>query len=156
MQALVVYYSRTGCTRKVANELSKELGCDIEEIADNEDRSGPMGFLKSGRQAKSKEIIEIQPVRKDPSQYDMVIIGTPVWAMFMSSPVRAYIHENKDRLKKVAFFITLGNIGAEQALKDLSEFCGKEAVATLTVTTRDLSKGYYMDNLKKFTENIKE
>ncbi|MBE3088681.1 MAG: flavodoxin family protein, partial [Actinobacteria bacterium] len=42
---LVVYYSRTGTTRKVAEYITKQLGADMEEIIDMKKRSGIWGFL---------------------------------------------------------------------------------------------------------------
>ena len=66
MKALVVYYSRTGHTKKVGDELVKALPCDVEEIVDTANRSGPVGWLKSGRQAGA-ELTKLKPVKKDPA-----------------------------------------------------------------------------------------
>ena len=44
MRSLVVYYSRTGVTKKVAEAISRKLGSDVEEIIDQRDRSGPKGY----------------------------------------------------------------------------------------------------------------
>lgn len=41
MKILIVFYSRTGTTRKVAHELQKSLKADIEELFDK-NRSGPI------------------------------------------------------------------------------------------------------------------
>jgi len=54
MRALVVYYSRTGHTKKVGDGIAKELQCDSEELIDTVNRSGPIGWLNSGRQAMRK------------------------------------------------------------------------------------------------------
>lgn len=155
MRALVVYYSRTGHTKMVADQISKGLQCDAEELFDNVNRSGPIGFLKSGREASSRKLIELKPIQKDPAQYDLVIIGTPVWASNMSSPIRAYISENKSKFKEVAFFVTLGNTGAEKAIKEMEELCGKRAEATVAVKAKDLSKGSYVESINKFVGEVK-
>lgn len=52
---LVVYYSRTGATRKVAEYITKQLGADMEEIIDMKKRSGIWGFLIGGRDALRKK-----------------------------------------------------------------------------------------------------
>ncbi|OPY25352.1 MAG: flavodoxin [Methanocella sp. PtaU1.Bin125] len=155
MRALLVYYSRTGHTRKIAEEITKELQCDMDEIIDTVNRSGAGGFMTCGRQATKKELTKILPPKKDPSQYDVVIIGTPVWALTMSSPVRTYIVENKDKLKKVAFFITFGGFGAESTFHDLEDLCGKAASGTLAINTPSLKEGNYLDGVKQFSEIIK-
>lgn len=155
MQALVVYYSRGGNTRKVAEELSKELKCDIEEIQDTVNRSGPIGWLNSGRQASTKALTKLQPIKNDPAKYDLVIIGTPVWAAHVSTPVRTYITDNKDKLKKVAFLVTEGSRGDDTTVKDMEEISGKKAAGTLVVKVAEIKKGEYADKVKKFADSIK-
>lgn len=154
MQALVVYYSRTGNTRLVAGEIVKELKCDSEEILDTVNRAGPVGWLQSGRQAMSKELTKLQPIQKDPANYDLVIIGTPVWAANVSTPVRTYIAENKDKLKKVAFFITEGSKGEENTIKEMEALSGKKAAATLVVTVKEIKIGDYTEKLKRFVQSL--
>ena len=78
MKALVVYYSRKGRTKKVAETISNIISCDIEEIADTKDRTGLLGYIHSGRQAMKKKLTAIKNTEKEPSKYDLVIIGTPV------------------------------------------------------------------------------
>jgi flavodoxin len=155
MQALVVYYSRTGHTRKVGEEIAKELSCDVEEIVDTVNRSGPIGYIYSGKQASMKELTKLQPLKKDISTYDIVIIGTPVWAATMSTPIRTFIVENKDKIKMAAFFITLGGMAADTTLKDLEGLYGKKPRATLVVNAPDLKSGAYADALKKFAGELR-
>ena len=109
MRTLVVYYSRTGTTRKVAESISHELGSDMEEITENRGRSGIFGFLRSGMEAYTRRIPKINKATHDPTQYDLVLIGSPVWSYNMSSPVRAYIVQNRQGFKAVGFFVTSSN-----------------------------------------------
>ena len=67
MKMLVVFYSRTGNTRKVAEELEKVLECDMEEIIDTKNRSGSLGYLRSGRDAMNRKLTVLQDVINDPS-----------------------------------------------------------------------------------------
>jgi flavodoxin len=155
MQVLVVYYSRTGHTKKIGDDIAKELGCDTEEIIDTVNRSGPIGWLNSGRQAMNKELTRLKPIQKDPAGYDLVIVGTPIWSFDVSVPVRTYLTENKDKLKKVAFFCTEGNRGDDTAFKTMGELCDKKPAGTLAVMVKDISEGNYGDMVKKFVEVIK-
>ncbi len=154
MKALVVYYSRTGKTKIVADELIKALQCDVEEIVDTVNRSGPLGWLNSGRQAGSGALTKLEPVKKDPSQYDLVIIGTPIWARHVSTPVRTYLTENKEKFKNLAFYCTEGSTGSETAFKEMGEIAGKQPKVTLTITTADL-KGGFAEKVKKFAGGLK-
>jgi flavodoxin len=155
MQALVAYYSRTGHTKKVGEEIAKELQCDVEELADTVDRSGPSGFIISGREGMQKSLTKLKPLQKDPAKYDIVIIGTPVWSLNMSSPTRTYMAENKDRFRKVAFFCTEGTVGEETTFKDMAKVSGKKPEATLAIKARDISRGSYPDKVKKFAMELK-
>ena len=155
MRALVVYYSRTGYTKKVAEELAKAMQCDAEEIIDTVNRKGPIGFMNSGRQAGNKSLTKLQPIAKDPSQYDLVIVGTPVWARHVSTPVRTYLAENKDRLKNVAWFCTEGSTGSEATFADMEEVAGKKPKATLTIVTADMKSGSYAEKAKQFAGSLK-
>ncbi|WP_430650081.1 flavodoxin family protein, partial [Bradyrhizobium liaoningense] len=73
---LVVYYSRTGTTRKVAQSLSAALSCDSEEITEAGSRKGIFGYLRSAVEARRQIPSRIAATVRDPSLYDLVVIGT--------------------------------------------------------------------------------
>lgn len=154
MKTLVVYYSRTGTTKKIARDIRKEFNCDIEEIIDTKDRNGPLGYLMAGKDATLKKLTKIR-TKKDPSKYDLIIIGTPVWAFTMSSPVRTYISAFRDKFKKIALFCTMGGSGDEKTLKDMEILAKKFAKAKLSLKTLDVQNNNYMDKLKKFIKELK-
>ena len=104
MKTLIVYYSRTNVTKGIAEKLQKELDCDIEEITDDGKYNGKLGFLKGGMNASMGRSSDINPITKNPADYDLVIIGTPVWASNMAAPVFTYLIQNKDKIKNMASF----------------------------------------------------
>jgi flavodoxin len=154
MKSLIVYYSRSGKTKKLSESISKEINCNLEEIVSKRGRNGTLGFLISGYEASRKKLAKIGDMKNDPSIYDLVIIGTPIWAGRMSSPVRTYITKNRDRFPKVAFFITHGGADAGKAMAELQELCGKKPVGTLAVRTTDVNQGKYLQNVKEFVAAI--
>lgn len=79
MRSLVVYYSRTGNTRFVAENIADFLDADVEEVIDKSDRSGPIGWIKSGFHATLEVDTEIEKLEYSPSNYDLVVLGSPVW-----------------------------------------------------------------------------
>lgn len=154
MRTLVVYYSRDGHTRKIAEEISRNLKCDTEELIDTVKRSGLLGWIRSGMDASRGKLTKLQPIKKDPAGYDLVVIGTPVWARKMSTPVRTYLVENKARFKNVAFFCTEGSTGSEQTFAGMEEVCGKKPKSTLEITTEDLNKKMYLDKVTLFATEL--
>ena len=119
MNGLVVFYSRTGNTKRIAQELADELDWDIEEIHDIKKRAGIIGWLRSGFDAFREKLTEIKPLEKNPADYEMVLLGTPVWASKMTPAIRTYIKQNKENLNSTAFFCTEGAKGAEKLMKSL-------------------------------------
>ncbi|MDD3225587.1 MAG: flavodoxin [Clostridium sp.] len=152
---LVVFYSRTGITKKVAHTISELLNCDLEEIYDTKDRSGVVGYLKAGRDATRNRGTVVKDIKNEPSSYDMVIIGTPIWAFTMSSPIKTYIDNNKEKFKKVAFFCTQGGSGSERAFSHMTKECKIEPVELLELKTLEVVKNNHIDKIKEFVENIK-
>lgn len=138
---LVIFYSRSGTTRRVATALAAKLGGSVEEIVEARGRDGFLGYWRSIIEARRKSSPEILPAKNDPSSFGLVVIGTPVWAWSVSSPVRAYLTANKGRLPAVAFFCTLGGKGSETAFGQMQEIVGKPPRATCAITARDVASG---------------
>lgn len=155
MHVLLVFYSRTGNTKKVAELIGKELNCEKEEIIDTDKREGALGLMRSVYQTIIKQKAEIKPTAADPGKYDLVIIGTPAWGGSVSAPVRTYITNNAASFTKVAFFSTMGASGGDGANKEMGMIIGKDPIAVLTVSHDDLSKGTYTEKTAKFIDEIK-
>lgn len=155
MKTLIIYFSRTGNTKKVAEEIQKKLNCELEEIKDAEtNREGMLGYMRSGKEASLKKLPPIKPLEKNLADYDLIIIGTPVWAFTMSSPVRTFISENKDRIKTVALFCTHGG-GPKNTLKNMAELIGKEAKDSFDLSQKAIQQNNYEKTVNDFIERIK-
>lgn len=132
MKTLIVYYSRTGHTKAIASELAIALSADLEEIRETKSRVGFIGALLAGKDATLQKTTPIEPSFVDPSTYDLVIIGTPVWAFTMASGVRTWLTEHGKKLKKVAFFASMGGRGDQRTFDHMEQLCGQEPIATAT------------------------
>lgn len=148
-RTLVVYFSRTGYTRKVAEALAAAGDADVEAIREAHNRSGLLGYLRSAFEALRKRHVRILPPERDPSRYELVVLGTPVWAQNMCSPMRAYIAANKGKLRQVALFCTQGGSGAEKVLEDMAELCGRRPIASLALSDGEIKRGRYVDKLQR-------
>jgi hypothetical protein len=151
---LVVYYSRTGYTQDVAGQLVAALHADVDRLDDKRDRSGVLGYLRCAREALQKRTVELLPTAYDPANYDVVVLGTPVWAGNVSSPLRSYVVAQQARLKQVAFFCTQGGSGAERVFRDLAQLCGKSPLATLAINDREINGRVYAEKLERFAAAI--
>src|SRR5665647_1885844 len=131
MKALVVFYSRTGATKQVADALAESLNCDSEELIDTKKRGGPLGFLSAGKDAKAKKLTKLTDIKRDLALYDLVILGTPIWTGTLSSAARTYIANNKSKFKRVAFFCTHGGGESQQLFAEMEALCERSPVAVL-------------------------
>jgi len=146
-RTLVVFYSRSGTTRRIAQTLSEALKCDLEEITESRPRTGFLGYIRSLLEARRKLPSVIAPKHRDVSSYDLVVIGTPVWAWSLSSPVRAYLTATASQLPEVAFFCTLGARGSESTFAQMTALVGKRPRAVCAITQRDALSASYVERL---------
>jgi flavodoxin len=142
MKTLVACYSRTGNTRGVARAVAAALGAELREITEPKDRSGFWGYLLAGRDAALKRATPIQPFAADPAAYDLVIVGTPVWAFTMASPVRTFLAQFAGKFKAAAFFCTEGGNGHGRAFRQMAELAGCRPAATLALTEKELKADF--------------
>ncbi|RAP50334.1 MAG: hypothetical protein BZ136_01565 [Methanosphaera sp. rholeuAM74] len=113
MMDLVVYYSRTENTKKVAECIKDELEADILEVKDKKNRSGPIQFLIGGFDALRGNDTTISYDAVDLKQYDTVYIGTPVWASRPAPAIVKFINENDFAGVNCVTFATMGGSGGE-------------------------------------------
>lgn len=155
-KVLVVYYSRTGNTERVARDVASALGADIEKLVDTRNRKGIFGFLGGGRDAMKKNRTELGPLGKDPASYDLVVLGTPVWAGNITPALRTYLAVNKEKLKSIAYIITSGSTPAEKIVPLCEDAAGKKSVAYAGFVEKDLrDEKVYREKLAKFIEALK-
>ena len=134
---------------KAASEIAKELKAEIDEIVDLKDRKMMfIGFLVSGMDAAKGNLTKIK-YKKDASKFDLVIIGTPIWAGTLTPAVRTSLTRNKP--KKVAFFCTCEGDG-RKAFDEMQKL-GKKPIATLIVSKKDLKEHSY-GKIKNFCKRL--
>ncbi|MFW5945292.1 MAG: flavodoxin family protein [Candidatus Natronoplasma sp.] len=156
MEYLVVYYSRTGNTKKVGQRIAEMLDCGKKEIFDKKDRSGSLGFLKGGWDAWREKMTDIYNNENGFTNHVHYIIGTPVWAGKMTPAVRTYLEKRKDYFKQVSFFCTHGGTGGEKTFNEMEEICDKKPEETLEVSEDEIREKNFEKKVKKFVESIKE
>jgi len=138
---LIVYYSRSGVTDRVARALALACGADLERIRDVRPRTGPGGYLRSAWQALRGLPDEIAAPLHDPSAYELVVLGTPVWAGHMSAPMRGYILCQREHFHRVAMFCTMGGSGGQNTVYAMAELCDKFPAASLCLRQQEVLAG---------------
>ena len=151
---LVVYYSLTGHTRQIAEAIAAAHDADLEVIEDTFDRGTVLGHPRSAIEGLLGLRSSITPPKHDLSEYDLVVVGTPVWSARLASPVRAYLSQQRASLERVAFFCTQGGIGGKWALRDMTKVSGQWPIARMIISDRQLNTPVAEEKITLFMSEI--
>lgn len=122
-KTLVLYYSQTGATKAVAEELQSQLGADIACIEAVEPYDADYAATVARWRQESEEGIKaaIQPLTVDLDQYETVFLGFPIWGGTCATPMATFLADNSLAGKMVVTFATFGSGGIESATADVVE-----------------------------------
>ena len=126
---LVVYYSYTGNTRKIAESIKNKLGCDILEIKPKVPYSTDYQTVVDEEQnnESAKKTPEIEPINVDLKNYDEIIVGSPVWWYTIAPVIRTFLKENDLSGKTIKPFATnAGWLG--RTFKEIESLCQNSKV----------------------------
>ena len=104
MRSLVLYYSFGGNTREIADKIAEETGSDREEIRIDR-KIDSSNFLQYSWDSEKKNF-KVLDVEKDPEEYDLIFLGTPVWAWAPAPPIYAFFEKYPLKGKEIAVFST--------------------------------------------------
>jgi flavodoxin len=106
MKTLVVYFSYTGNCGLVAGVLKNNLNADGLELklTDDKVRKGLAKYIWGGKQAFSHTKPPLKPYTVDWKQYDLIVIGGPVWAGSLSPALATFLDETRISGKNIALF----------------------------------------------------
>jgi len=152
-RVLIVCYSRGGSTLRVARHLAEALGADLDRIEENDSREGAGGYLRSLVEAVAKGVPTIRTLR-DPADYDLVILGCPVWASTMASPMRAYVLAHRGQLQRSPVFVVMGGRGGEQTVREIQLACRAGDSPSLVLTHREVEDGAFRDLCESFIHRL--
>ncbi|MDR3200426.1 MAG: NAD(P)H-dependent oxidoreductase [Spirochaetales bacterium] len=123
MKTLVIFYSYEGNCAFIAEKIKAALPeAELVRLTTGEDKK--RGFFAKyawgGTQVFSGKKPKLNPYSADPSAYDLVIIGTPVWAWSYAPAIKTFLEETKIEGKKIALFCCHGG-GPRNTLEKLKK-----------------------------------
>lgn len=137
-KALIIFYSRTGKTKKVSETISKTLGCTIQEIKDLKDRTGIRGYIGGMIDVRKNPITSISPKVVDLKDYDMLFIGSPIWGMKFAPAITTFLNSTDFKGKEVILFATTSARIKQAVIDEYSELIntkGGEVIDTFFIKT---------------------
>ncbi|RHS97665.1 flavodoxin [Firmicutes bacterium AM41-11] len=123
MKKAVVFYSLSGNTQAAAKEIAEGIGADLIELK----LVKPFPTEKSkqlalgGMQAMFGMKPAIQELSKNIKEYDVLILGTPIWAGTIAAPVHSFLNKYQVLDKIVAVFTFSGGGDNKRCIAKLSK-----------------------------------
>lgn len=89
MKRKVVYFTRTGTCKRIAEMIAHSLSLDLVQLRDNQSWNGFIGYWKAGFFASTHRDVKIE-VLGDLSDAEEVILVTPIWAGSIVPATKAF------------------------------------------------------------------
>ncbi len=122
---LVAYYSLTGKTEKTANAIADASGGTLYKIqvekqypADKKERRKILE-----QEIENNELPPLAPTDINPENYDIIFLGSPVWANHISQPVKSFLAKYNLSGKDIIPFVTHSGGGRGQSFNDVAALC---------------------------------
>jgi len=124
---LVAYFSHSGNTREVANQIHKSVSSDIFEIQTvNPYPNDYDAVVKQARQElDSGDKPALKTKVENINLYRSVFIGYPIWWYTIPAPVKTFLLEYDFTGKTIVPFCTHGGTGLGRSVADISKLCAK-------------------------------
>ena len=122
MNTVVLFFSRTGTSKRVATKIGDKLGLKPMEITDDKNWNGISGYIKGGYYSSTNKSVNIK-VNGDFKDADEYIVVSPLWAGGPAPTVREFLKQVP--LAKVNLILTCKGSNIESALAKYESTVGK-------------------------------
>ena len=143
----VIFYSRTGNTRIVAEVIGETFGLPLQEIKDLKDRSGFFGFIGGMIDVRKNPITTISPETVNLGGHDVLFIGSPIWGMKLAPAITTFLEGTEFSGKKVILFTTTSSRMKQSAFDEYSKLIQKKGGTVIDT--------FFLKTLWKESEEIR-
>jgi flavodoxin len=127
---LVAYFSWSGNTREIANQIHKIVGGDLFEIVTVSEY--PRDYDETVKQARKELETRCRPELasevEDIESYGLVFIGYPNWCYTIPAPVASFLSKCDSTEKIIAPFCTHGGDRLGESVEDIAKLCKRSLV----------------------------
>ena len=144
---LIVYYSwSNGNTAKIAAQLQRAAGADMERIETLHPYEGSYDDVvaQGQREVNSGFMPDIKTLQHDPADYEVIAVGTPTWWYTMAPAVKTFFHGQDLTGKTVVPFMTNGGWPGH-VIKDMKKACPSAATACEMQVQFDSNGGDHLE-----------
>jgi len=148
---LVVYHSRTGHCRTVAETLGQKRGWTLAEVVY---RQGLQTYGRCARDALLRGAPEIGYTGPDPARFDVVVLVSPIWCWRLCPPMRSFLQAMNAKLGSVAVLSCMGGSGAGNAVAEVERLIRRPVVAKIALRQDEVESGRHTDALQAFADEV--
>ncbi|MGD1005505.1 MAG: flavodoxin [Methanoregulaceae archaeon] len=150
MARCIIYYSYSGTTRRLAKKVKAACGADSIEVTSNKTYNALTVYPLGSYRASKGEKDPIEPKKIDVTRYDLIILGTPVWAWKPTPAMNAAIAALKGcEGKKAIIFATCGGQPGKtiDIMKKQLESQGVKVIGDFIFNRKDVRDGKKINEL---------
>lgn len=155
-RTLIVSYSNTGTSRRVADFLSSKFQWPRGEISETRSRAGTAGMLRCVMDSLFRRHPVIRYDGPDPRDFETVILIAPIWLYRLAGPMRTFVRDHPVGLKRVAVISVMGGQGATNAFAEIDQILGRPPILSTSFTARSVDDGSYASDLEVFGNAVRD
>jgi hypothetical protein len=154
MRSVIVVYSRSGNTLKVAKALAGTLGAEIVEIRSLRTYRGAFGLLRAGMDSFMRRNPPIEVDEAATGPHDLTVVAAPIWAGRAAAPLMAFLARRRKLHGRVALVLTHGGSDPCQAFDEVERQVGAPLVARLAIREADVKGDDFSAGLAEFVRRV--
>ena len=139
---LIAYYSKTGNTKRAAEEIAKMTGGTLHRIVPQ--KTYPDSYFATVAVAKWESLKGEKPALADKVEgiggYDKILVGFPIWWFGCPQLIKTFMESYDFNGKKVYPFCTHGGSGPKNSTRDIKAICPKADVKDCFDATKNLNE----------------
>ena len=147
---LIAYYSKTGNTKRAAEEIAKMTGGTLHRIVPQ--KTYPDSYFATVAVAKWESLKDEKPALADKVEgiggYDKILVGFPIWWFGCPQLIKTFMESYDFDGKKVYPFCTHGGSGPKNSTRDIKAICPKADVKDCFDATKNLNETAVKEWLK--------
>lgn len=143
---LIVYYSRTGTARQVAEQMAAQSGWQLAEVTDEHPRAGFLGdarcVIETVFHARAKYRYEGPPL----GEVEHVVVIAPIWMGHLASPMRDFLADQLPASTHLSVICVMAARGAFRAVEEIMRITATIPAPVLALFQRDVLSGLSLDD----------
>ncbi len=125
MKNKVLYFSRSGVSKRIADKVAKKLDCKTIEITDDVSWKGIFGFMKGGFYSLNKKITKVSLENDyNPAEADNIILVVPLWAGGTAPAGYSFLQKEIGHIKNLYLIVSSDGSAPDKAFLKLEEMVG--------------------------------